>query len=950
MLTYTEVNSVEGEAGDFKVSLTKKPRYVIEDRCTGCTICVEYCPAKYPDQYNQEISMNKAVHIYFAQAIPLITYIDESCLYLKEKKCRICEGVCKNNAIDLNQTVERKDIQVGAIILASGIEPFDPKTKKEYRYGEFANVVTSMDYERLLCSTGPYQGDILRASDMKHPHKIAWIQCIGSRRVTSGDNSYCSAVCCTYTQKQVIVTKDHDAEVDCTIFHNDIRSYGKDFERFFERTDKLPGVRFIRSYTSIVKEDPITKNITIRYSTTEDGVKEEEFDMVVLSVGLTPPADAASIADKYGIKLNSHNFCETNPVNPMITNRPGVFVSGGFQGPVDIPESVFSASGASSQIGELLNYRRGNLARERIYPPERDVSGEKPRIGIFICHCGANIGRIVNVPETVEYCKTLPNVVHAQEQLFSCATNSAKEISDMTREKGLNRVIVAACSPRTLEPLFRDTVREAGINQYYLEMANIREHNSWVHSKEKDDATQKAKDIIRKSLARACLLEPLQEFDLPVNKAALVVGGGVAGMNCALSIARQGHEVHLLEMDSELGGIARRIHYTLDGLDVQEYLRDLIRNVYQNHLIYVYHNAEITDASGYVGNFVTRVKSEKGTSEIKHGAAVIAIGADLYTPSEYLYGQDDRVITHLDLEDRVNKGDENIVNAQSVVMIQCVGCRNEDRNYCSRICCSQSVKNALKLKDVNPDMDIYILFRDMRTYGFNEDYYRDASNRDIKFIRFEPQEPPEVEPGESDEGRPVLKVTVTDFVLGNKLLLDADIVSLATAVIPSEATKNVASQFKVTLSPDGFFKEAHVKLRPVEFGTDGVYLCGMAHYPKFLRETINQAYGAAGRVLTLLSRDVVVASGSVCEVDENKCVSCGACITACTYGAIDFYETPKGRKARVNSVLCKGDGLCNTKCATNAIQLKHFTDEELLSEIDAAFTEFEDLLPLKRCC
>jgi heterodisulfide reductase subunit A len=421
-------------------------------------------------------------------------------------------------------------------------------------------------------------------------------------------------------------------------------------------------------------------------------------------------------------------------------------------------------------------------------------------------------------------------------------------------------------------------------------------------------------------------------------------------MNCALSIARQGHEVHLLEMDSELGGIARRIHYTLDGLDVQEYLRDLIRNVYQNHLIYVYHNAEITDASGYVGNFVTRVKSEKGTSEIKHGAAVIAIGADLYTPSEYLYGQDDRVITHLDLEDRVNKGDENIVNAQSVVMIQCVGCRNEDRNYCSRICCSQSVKNALKLKDVNPDMDIYILFRDMRTYGFNEDYYRDASNRDIKFIRFEPQEPPEVEPGESDEGRPVLKVTVTDFVLGNKLLLDADIVSLATAVIPSEATKNVASQFKVTLSPDGFFKEAHVKLRPVEFGTDGVYLCGMAHYPKFLRETINQAYGAAGRVLTLLSRDVVVASGSVCEVDENKCVSCGACITACTYGAIDFYETPKGRKARVNSVLCKGDGLCNTKCATNAIQLKHFTDEELLSEIDAAFTEFEDLLPLKRCC
>ena len=910
------------------------------------TTCVEYCPAKYPDQYNQEISMNKAIHVYFAQAIPLITYIDESCLYLKENKCRICEGVCKNNAIDFNQTPEKKEIQVGAIILSAGLEPFDPKVKKEYHYGEFVNIVTSMDYERLLCSTGPYQGEILRASDMKHPHKIAWIQCVGSRRVTPGENSYCSAVCCTYTQKQVILTKDHDAEAECAIFHNDIRSYGKDFERYYERTENLPGVRFIRSYTSIVREDPETKNVTVRYSTYEDGVKEEEFDLVVLSVGLNPPADVKSIADKFGIELNSHDFCKIDSVNPMSTNRPGIFVSGGFQGPIDIPESVFSASGAGSQIGELLNYRRGNLAKERIYPPERDVSKEEPRIGVFVCHCGSNIGRIVNVPETVEYCKTLPYVVHAQEQLFSCATNSAKEITDMTKEKGLNRVIVAACSPRTLEPLFRDTVREAGINQYYLEMANIREHNSWVHSKEKEEATQKAKDIIRMSLARACRLEPLKEFDLPVDKAALVVGGGIAGMNCALSIANQGHEVHLVEKTMELGGIARKIHFTLDGLDVQDYLRDLIAKVYQHSLIHVYHDAIITDAKGYVGNFVTAVKSERGLTEIKHGAAVIAIGADLYTPAEYLYGEDDRVTTHLELEERISKGDEKIINAQSLVMIQCVGCRNEERNYCSRICCSQAVKNALKLKEINPQMDIYILFRDMRTYGFNEDYYREASNKDIKFIRYEPQDKPQVEVGESDEGRPVLKVAVTDFVLGKKLVLDADIVALAAAVIPSAATKEVAGLFKVTLSPDGFFKEAHVKLKPVEFATDGVYLCGLAHYPKFIQETINQAYGASGRVLTLLSHDTVVASGSVARVDESKCIGCGACVSACTYGVLELRDVKKGKKATVNPVLCKGDGLCNTKCPTGAIQLMHFTDDEILSEIDAAFPEKEIIQPM----
>ncbi len=943
VLTYTEVDSIEGEAGNFKVRLIKKPRYIAEDKCTGCTTCVEYCPVKYPDQYNQEISKNKAVHIYFAQAIPLVAYIDQSCLYLKEKKCRICEAVCKNKAIDFNQAPEKEDINVGAVILAPGFEPFDPKVRKEYRYGEFQNVVTSMDYERLLCSTGPYQGEILRASDKKHPHNVAWIQCIGSRRVTQGDNSYCSAVCCTYAQKQAILTKDHDADAKCTIFHNDVRSYGKDFERYYERTEKLPGVRFIRSYTSIVREDPETKNVTVRYATTDEGVKEEEFDMVVLSIGLNPPIDAKSLANKFGIELDSYGFCRTNPINPMETNRPGIFVSGGFQGPIDIPESVFSASGAGSQIGELLDNRRGNLAKERVYPPERDVSKEEPRVGVFVCHCGANIGRIVNVPGTVEYCMTLPNVVYAQEQLFSCATNSAKQIADLAKEKGLNRVVIAACSPRTLEPLFRDTLREAGINQYYLEMANIREHCSWVHSKEKEEATEKAHDLIRMSVARACLLEPLQEFDLPVDKRALVVGGGVAGMTTSLSIANQGHEVYLLEKESDLGGIARKVHSTLEGLDVQAYVQDLIRKVYRHPLIHVYTDAAITEATGYVGNFVTTVKSERGTTEIKHGAAVIATGAEVYTPTEYLYGTDDRVMTHLELEEKIVKADEKVANAESIVMIQCVGCRNEDRNYCSRICCSESIKNALKLKEMKPSMDISILFRDVRTYGFKEDFYRQASEKDVKFVRYEPEEKPVVEAVE-EEGKRILRVTVPDYVLGKKLAIDADIVALAAAVIPSAETKDIAGLFKVTLSPDGFFKEAHVKLRPVEFATDGVYLCGLAHYPKFIQETINQSYGAAGRALTLLTNDTVVASGSVCEVDENKCISCGACITACTYGAIEFYNTAQGRKAKVNPVLCKGCGLCNTKCATCAISLKHFTDEEIISEIDAAVSD-EEILP-----
>jgi heterodisulfide reductase subunit A len=893
-----------------------------------------------PDPYNQDLSSSKAIHIYFSQAIPLNPYIDENCLYLKEKKCRICEGVCKNNAIDFSQTPEKVEVKVGAIVLSPGYEPFDPKVRGEYGYGKFQNVVTSMDYERLLCSTGPYEGEIRRASDKKHPHKIAWIQCVGSRQVIPGGNSYCSAVCCTYTQKQVILTKDHDAEAECTIFHNDIRSYGKDFEPFYERAEKLPGVRFIRSYTSIGKEIPESKNVTIKYSTPEDGVKEEEFDMVVLSIGLNPPADYDDLADTFGIELNSHGFCKTNPVNPMETSRPGIFISGAFQGPMDIPESVFTASGAGSQSGELLDYRRGKLTTERIYPPERDVSKEEPRIGVFVCHCGANIGRVVSVPSTVGYALALPNVVYAQEQLFSCATNCAKEITDMIKEKGLNRVVVAACTPRTHEPTFRDTLREAGINQYYFEMANIREHDSWVHAKEKEEATQKAKDIIRMSVARACYLEPLQEFDLPVNKTALVVGGGIAGMTCALSIANQGHEVHLVEKDTDLGGTARKLHYTLEGLDVQAYLRDLVREVYQHPLIHVYTDATITEATGYVGNFVTKVTSERGVTEIKHGAAIIAVGADVYKPTEYLYGEDDRVLTHLELEEQIKKGNEKVINAESLVMIQCVGCRNEDRNYCSRVCCSESVKNALKLKELNPQMDIYILFRDMRTYGFSEDYYREAADKDVKFIRYEPQDKPQVETV-NEGGKSILRVTLPDYILRMKIEIDADIIALAAAVIPSAGSREISQLFKVALSPGGFFKEAHVKLRPVEFGVDGVYLCGMAHYPKHISEAISQALGAAGRALTLLSHDTVTVSGSVCEVQESKCMGCGACISACTYGAIEFRETRQGKKALVNPILCKGDGLCNAKCPTGAISLKHYTDEEMLSQIDAAVPEEE---------
>ncbi len=937
ILTYTEVDKVEGEAGDFKVTLIKKPKYIIEDKCRGCTTCTEYCPVKIPDKYNQNLSLNKCTHIYFSQSVPLITYIDpETCLFLQDEKCNICVGVCKNDAIDLHQKEEKIEVEVGAIILAPGYEAFDARLRGDYGYGKMPNVVSGLDFERILCSTGPYEGEIRRPSDGKHPKKIAWISCVGSRQVIPGGNSYCSAVCCTYTQKQVILTKDHDAEAECTIFHNDIRSIGKDFERFYQRTENLPGIRFIRSYVSIGKELPESKNVTIKYSTTDDGVKEEEFDLVVLSVGLNPPDDVEKLADKFGIELEPHGFCKTSPVYPIETTRQGIFVSGAFQGPMDIPESVMTASGADALCGQLLAYRRGKLAKERVYPPERDVSGEEPRIGVFVCHCGANIGRVVGVPSVVEYALTLPNVVHAQEDLFTCSTDAAQRIADAIKEHGLNRVVVAACTPRTHEPLFRDTLREGGINPYYFEFANIREHCSWVHSREKEAATEKAKDIVRMSVARVALLQPLQEFELPVDKRGLVVGGGIAGMTSALSLANQGFEIYLVEKDTDLGGIARRIHYTLEGTDVQAYLRDIIGKVYQHPLIHVSTDATITEASGYVGNFVTKVTSGGRVKEIKHGITIIATGAEEYKPTEYLYGQDDRVFTLLELEEQIARGEEKVVGAQNLVMIQCVGCRNEDRNYCSRVCCNNAITCALKLKELNPQMDIYILYRDMRTYGFAEDYYREAANREVKFIRYEPDDKPQVEAVE-EGGKSILRVTVTDPILGKRLSIDTDALALAAAVIPSSTSNEISQLFKVPLNPDGFFLEAHVKLRPVDFAADGVFLCGTAHYPKNISESIRQAYGAAGRAATILAKDSVTASGAICEVNESECVGCGQCQAVCKYGAIELHDTPEGKKARVIPVLCKGCGLCNTKCPTEAISAKHFTDEQIFAEIDTAF-------------
>jgi heterodisulfide reductase subunit A len=935
ILTCTEVDSVDGEAGDFRANLTRRPRYVREDRCRGCGACVQYCPVKVPDEYNESLSDTKAIRIHFPQAAPLIAYIDpETCLFARENKCGICAGVCKHKAIDLNQKERKIEVEVGAIILSPGYEAFDPGERAEYGYGKFQNVVTSLEFERILNSDGPYGGELLRPSDGMPPKKIAWVQCVGSRRATEGGAEYCSVVCCMYAVKQMILAKEHDSDIEATVFHNDIRACGKEFEQFYLRAQELAGAKFVRSYVSIGREVSKTQNVSIRFSA-DGSISEEEFDMVVLSVGLRPPRGINELAKKLDIELNAHGFCQTSDSTPLQTSRRGVFAGGAFLGPMDVPDSVVTGSGAAALCGQTLAERRGRLAKKKEYPPERDISGEQPGVGVFVCRCGANIGSVVDVPSVVQYSKSLDGVVHAEEMLFACSTDAAEQIVERIRDKHLNRVVVAACTPRTHEPLFQETLREAGINGYCFVMANIREHSSWVHSREKERATKKAKDKVRMSVARAVNLRPLTEIELPVNKRGLVVGGGMAGMTTALTLANLGFEISLVEKAAELGGMAKRIHRTIDGTDVQGYLNDLVQSVRRHPLIHILTNSDIVEVAGYVGNFTTTVVRDSKEREIKHGISIIAVGAEEHKSDEYLYGQSDRIMTLLELEAKIAQSDESIIKAKSMAIILCVGCREEARPHCSRICCGQAMKCALQAKSLNSSMDVYVLYRDMRTYGLTEDYYREAAGKGVTFVRYDVGDKPTIE-AIRNNGQDGLSVSLIDPVLGKRLALETDIVALAAAVVPASDSEKVSRLFKAPLSRDGFFLEAHMKLRPVDFAAEGVFLCGSAHFPKTIGETIAQAHAAAGRAAAILSKDAIVSSGAVSEIDEGVCIGCGLCEKICQYGAIELYELPDGKKSRIMTVACQGCGVCNAVCPTGAVSQNHFTDSQMLAEIDCA--------------
>ncbi len=845
-------------------------------------------------------------------------------------ECMQCMAACQAGAVDHSQKPETLQVQVGGVIMAPGFAPFDPSRLAPYHYGKLPNVVTSLEFERILSATGPYEGHLVRPSDHKEPAKIAWLQCVGSRDMHNCDNSYCSAVCCMYAIKEAVIAKEHSKDpLDCAIFYMDMRTHGKDFEKYYLRAQK-EGVRFIRSRVHTLDQVPGTDEIAIRYTLEDGSLVTETFDMVVLSIGLTVPEETRKMAERLGVGLISHGFAKTDPFMPVTSSFPGVYVCGTFQGPKDIPESVMEASAAAAACAASLGEARWTRTKTKEVAGEPiDVSGP-PRIGVFVCNCGINIGGIVDVPGIREFARTLPHVVYVEDNLFTCSQDTQVEIAKKVREHDINRVVVAACTPITHEPMFRETLIDIGLNKYLFEMANIRNQDSWVHMKEQDAATEKARDLVRMAVARASLLKPLIEIPLTINQRALVIGGGVAGMTAALNLADQGFETILIEKEKELGGLARKVHHTIEGLDVDAFLDRLVQKVKTHEKIQVLTEALVVAFSGYKGNFVTEVLVGPGMYErkIEHGAAVIATGALEYRPTEFLYGEHDRVLSQLDLARRLHLNQDEVAGWNQVVMIQCVGSRNDANPNCSRICCQGAVKYALALKELNPDMDVIILYRDMRTYGLLEDYYKEARGIGVLFSRFKQEEPPQVAAAGGE-----LTVTFKDHVLGRNVQLRPDAVILSAATVAAD-TEELASLLKLPRNAEGFFIEAHAKLRPVDFSSEGIFLAGTAHGPKLISESIAQANAAASRAGAFLADTTQTISGVVAHVDPARCAACLICVRSCPYGVP---QVTGDNVAQINEALCQGCGICASECPAKTIQVSHFEDDQIMANIKAAF-------------
>jgi heterodisulfide reductase subunit A len=937
LMTLTEVEGVAGVEGDFTVQLKQHPRFVDMDKCIACGQCAEKCPKKVQDyNYNEGLGFRKAIFVRYPQGVPLKYRIDpDNCIMLQKGKCGVCEKVCPAGAIKFDDKESTRTVKVGSLILAPGHQGFNPTGIRTWGFGVFPNVVTSLQLERLLASSGPSEGHLTRPSDGREAKKIAFLQCVGSRDVNKAGHGYCSSVCCMYAIKEALIASEHVPGLDVSIFFMDIRTHGKDFERYYNRA-KDQGVKFHRCRVHSLEPGEGEGNIYLRYITDEGQQVSDEFDLVVLSVGLETPQSAIDLAHRAEVEINHHNFAEKSCFTPVNTSRPGIFACGTFSGPKNIPHSVMEASAAAAGAAESLSEARFTLTRAKEFPPERDLAGQEPRVGVFVCHCGSNIAGVIDVAKVADYAATLPHVAYVERNLFTCSQDTQDLIRQKIEEKGLNRIVVAACTPRTHEPLFRETLKASGLNEYLIEMANIRNQASWVHSGEPEAATEKAMDLTRMAVAKVALLAPLASQSVPVKRKALVVGGGVAGLTAALTLAGQGFPVDLVEKSSMIGGNAQHLFNTWKFEPIPQFVLALVKQVQQNPNIQVYLSSEVVAAEGFVGNFRSTLNTPAGEVVIEHGVTIMTTGGRAYKPDGYGYGQSRKVFTALEFDKLHEAGETRVKRAKDFVFIQCVGSREPARPYCSRVCCTHAIQAAIQLKQEDPERNVFILYRDIRTYGQREELYTKARELGVIFVNYDMHDKPKVNVHKDES----VTVTVWDHVLHKPFTMPADVVILATAIIPNEVNK-LAQIYKLPVDSDGFLQEAHVKLRPVDFSVDGMFLAGLAHYPKPIEETIAQAKAAASRAATVLCKESISLDSIKAEVSEARCDGCALCLDVCPFHAISLVEVEGGegkRRIAINAAQCKGCGCCQATCPKDGVAVAGFTYDQLAAQVAAALS------------
>jgi heterodisulfide reductase subunit A len=936
ILTNTNILEVEGQAGDFTVSLRQEPRYVDIDRCTSCGKCADICPVELPNSYQLGMTKRKAAYKVAARATPDAYLIDKG-PYCED--CGECISICPTDAINLKEQPRLVTVDVGAIILALGFKVYDAEGIEELGYKRYPNVLQAMQYERLASRSGPTEGIITRPSDGKQPGSIAWLQCIGSR---DQENPFCSSICCMYATKEAILAKQRlGEEVDCSVFIMDERAFNKEYSAYFSKARDKHGIEYNHCRVSEIREDPHSGDLLVKYATPNGELQQEKFEMVVLATGLQPPESAKYLADNLGIELNQYGFCQTDKFTPLQTTRPGVYVCGAFSSPKEIVETIIDASGAAAEVMRLLNdrlqtheYTRENpfLAVEGL-PPERDISGEDPRVGVFACTCGETISEVVDIPALLHTVSHIPNVASVDMIEYACFPEEQEQLIERIKEDKINRVVIAACSNRTHESLFQRSVRTAGLNPYLLEVVNLREQCSFVHQDQIPLANRKATEMVRMAIGRVMVAKPVTKHRHICLPSALVIGGGVSGMTSALAIADSGYDVHLVERSQTLGGNLQNLHYVAEGYNPQRLLRDLINRVRAHTRIIVHTRTEVVNHSGHVGYFRSELQTRRnGNSDylsLEHGVTIVATGAQETRQHSLLAYP--HVITQQDLEEKIIHHPEDIAALNDVVMIQCVKPEGSP-DYCSRICCTNTIKNAIRLKLFNPTCQVTVLYKNVVTYGFREEYYTEARRLGVVFVRYTDDNPPEVVPKDNQ-----LYVQVYDLSLDRMLSLPADLIPMSMSVAPSEGTQQLAQMLQVPLSSEGFFQEAQLKLRPMDFMRDGIFLAGMAHYPKFIEESISHALAASGRALSLLSQETLYLGGVIAEVDPEKCVGCLTCTRTCPF-SIPLIISEEGRAgvgglggaAFIDPALCQGCGTCTGECPANAIQLVHYTDEQMM--------------------